>query len=832
MNGDWFSWGRSPYFVAAWRHFHDLVVTEGATNVTWAWITNSIWSDPLSDPALYYPGDAYVDWTGIDSYNWGLNPAQPDRWITPDQTISPTLTRVGEFAPGKPVVILENASSELGGNKADWIDEMLGTYLPHHPQIKAYMWFNWNFAKPGGLPADWPIETSATAQQAFRKGIESNVYRSPPPAMDDLSKVPPPPPLSGGEAPRPGDVSVTGTNALTPEAAVAPDGTTTIVWSAEGEEGFGVVMRRIAPDGTAGAVVPLSEPGADALTPAVAMAPDGTATVVWVRFDGSNFVVQAQRIAPDGALEEVQDLSATGRDAGEPEVADAPDGTSTIVWKRFDGAQFQIKERRIAPDGTVEEPITHTLSDTTQSAVEPQVAAAADGTSTVVWSRYDGSNSIVQETRIAPDGTPAEEVDNLSAAGQNAVEPELVIDPDGTATVVWARSNGTSTIVQERRVGPGGMPDATTNDLSASGQSAAEPRIALAPDGTATVVWDRFDGSNFIVQARRVSTSGAPAASPMSLSAGGRDAVEPQVASMPDGTATVAWSRFDGSNFIVQRCRLAADGTPAASTDDLSAAGRGAGAVQVAPGSGTVLWTRFNGADDIVQTSVSVLPAAPVAQLTPAHQDFGSILLGSGESASRSFAIVNSGTAPLSIASISVGGAGAGQFTLEGTESCTGAALQPGASCDFTATFSPSSAGPQSALIEVASNADSSSASVSGTGVAPAAGGTAGAGRGPSTAAVDNSFVVGRPVLNRRKGTARLPVTLPGAGTLIAVGAGIVTVPVSDQGTVTLPVRARGRKLRTLNKKGGLALRLTLTFIPVGGEPNAKTVRLLLRKAP
>src|SRR3954451_18597287 len=141
MNGGWYAWGKSPFFIAAWRRFHDLVVAQGAANVTWTWLVNSIWSDPESTPAPYYPGDAYVDWTGLDSYNWGENPAQPDRWITPNQTINPTLKIIRETAPTKPVIIVEDASTEYGGNKTDWTREMLTTYLPHHPEIKAYLRF-------------------------------------------------------------------------------------------------------------------------------------------------------------------------------------------------------------------------------------------------------------------------------------------------------------------------------------------------------------------------------------------------------------------------------------------------------------------------------------------------------------------------------------------------------------------------------------------------------------------------------------------------------------------------------------------------------------------
>jgi hypothetical protein len=193
MNGDWYPWGRDPNFVAAWRHFHDLVVAEGATNVTWAWIVNGIWSEPASDPAPYYPGDAYVDWVGMDSYNWGLNPLQPDRWETPAEVVDPTLDRLEQIAPGKPVCICEIASTEIGGNKARWIRNLLVTYLPYRPSIKAFLWFNWNVQQAGSTGRwDWPIESSFGARLSFRWPIQNSIYRSTLPTLTPLTKVPMP----------------------------------------------------------------------------------------------------------------------------------------------------------------------------------------------------------------------------------------------------------------------------------------------------------------------------------------------------------------------------------------------------------------------------------------------------------------------------------------------------------------------------------------------------------------------------------------------------------------------------------------------------------------
>jgi hypothetical protein len=222
----------------------------------------------------------------------------------------------------------------------------------------------------------------------------------------------------------------------------------------------------------------------------------------------------------------------------------------------------------------------------------------------------------------------------------------------------------------------------------------------------------------------------------------------------------------------------------------------------------------------------------PAAKLTPAFQDFGEVELGSGGGAVHSFKLSNSGSASLTVSAISVAGADADQFSVTGTESCTDAPLEPNASCEFSAVFQPSTAGELNARVEVVSNAASSPDTASLSGIATGAS-TSGSPTLPAAAAaigVDNAFTIGRPILNKRKGTARLPVTLPGAGTLIATGSGVSTVNISSAETVKLLVKARGRKLRTLGLAGKVPLRLALTFVPRGGGPSTQTTTVRLRK--
>jgi hypothetical protein len=741
VNGTWYAWGRSPDFIAAWRHFHDLVAAAGATNVTWTWVVNSVWSDPASDPTPFYPGDSYVDWTGLDSYNWGRNPAQPDRWTTPEQTFSPTLKIIRDAAPAKPVAIIETAASELGGNKTNWIREALTTYLPHHPEVKAFLWFNWPFEK-NGKRSDWPIETSAPAQQQFRKAIQGSAFAGGPVSLPSLTKVPPPAAAAADPA-QAEDVSPAAEMASGADVDVAPDGTATIVWSARGGGEWTVFGRRIAADGSRGPVRQLSAAGGDAVDPRVAAGPDGTAVVTWTRWDGSNFRVQERRIAPSGVPEEAtRTLSGSGQNAAAPEVDVAPDGRATVVWRRWDGFHYLAQVRQIAPDGS-SEGSAQRLSETGQDAVEPQVAVAPDGTATAVWSRFDGEDSIVQARRVGADEVIEPTGDNLSAAGESAVEPRLGIAPDGTATVVWDRFDGANWVIQSRRISAAGVPAATTLALSAAGRSAAEPQLALDSDGSATVVWDRFDTTGSIVQARRLDPAGNPVLGPLDLSAPGADAADPQLASAPDGTATVLWSRFDGSRWRLQRRTVAGSGSVGAVTT-LSAAGRDAGDPALAWGDdGTLMmsWRRSAGGGDVIQVKSVPGPDSPPPPPPPPPAPAGGGSVDSGGSS----------------------GAGAG-------------------------------------------------------------------GGGDGAAAPADSFRIADVRLDRRHGTARITVEVPGPGTVALAGVMPQRREAERAGEVTLPVLPRRGSRRLLERRGWVRVRLTVTFVPGGGPPSSRGLSLRLKK--
>ena len=178
MNGNWFAWGEGANgnaageYAAAWRHVHDIFAAAGATNVSWVWCPFVDPGGSLAGLSSLYPGDAYVDWTGLDGYNWGTNPASPRGWRSFDQLFRRSYDEITQsIAPSKPMMLGEVGSSEHGGSKADWIRDALTRIPAEYPQIRALLWFD-KFDDS----MDWPIETSAPATAAFAEAIQQPVY--------------------------------------------------------------------------------------------------------------------------------------------------------------------------------------------------------------------------------------------------------------------------------------------------------------------------------------------------------------------------------------------------------------------------------------------------------------------------------------------------------------------------------------------------------------------------------------------------------------------------------------------------------------------------------
>lgn len=143
--------------VLAWRHTHDVVMSQGPRNITWGWAVNQEPNPdtPENDIAAYYPGDAYVDVVGVDGFNF----AKP--WQDFESLFGDMLLRLRRY--GKPIYVFSIASAP-GSDKPAWITDALSTQMARY-NVVAWIWFNSNKEK------DWRVNSSPESLEAFKAAI-------------------------------------------------------------------------------------------------------------------------------------------------------------------------------------------------------------------------------------------------------------------------------------------------------------------------------------------------------------------------------------------------------------------------------------------------------------------------------------------------------------------------------------------------------------------------------------------------------------------------------------------------------------------------------------
>lgn len=177
MNGNWYPWSvgtngnTSAQYVQMWQHVHDIFTRVGATNVTWVWCVNVIYSGSTPIAGLY-PGDNYVDWISLDGYNRLAN-----SWQDFSSVAAATIIQLTNIAPGKPIMVAETGCNQTNNpteTKAQWFLNALTNCLPVvQPRVKACVYFNSTNTTDGN---DWRITVPASAATGYQQGIALSYY--------------------------------------------------------------------------------------------------------------------------------------------------------------------------------------------------------------------------------------------------------------------------------------------------------------------------------------------------------------------------------------------------------------------------------------------------------------------------------------------------------------------------------------------------------------------------------------------------------------------------------------------------------------------------------
>ena len=320
----------------------------------------------------------------------------------------------------------------------------------------------------------------------------------------------------------------------------------------------------------------------------------------------------------------------------------------------------------------------------------PAPAVGLSPSSLAFGSQLTGTTSAAKSVTLTNPGSAPLAISGIAVMGTNAGDfaetdncpSTLPVSGTCTLSVTFSpAASGSRAASVQITDGAGDSPQSVT--LGGTGADPA-PAVSLAP--ASVTFGSQLVGNSSTAQSVTVTNSGTAA-----LSIGGI------------GLAGTNGSDFGQTNSCPTTLAVNASCTISV-TFNPSATGSRTGSVQITD----------NAANSPQSVGLSGTGVAPAVGLSPATLSFGSQLIGT-PSSSHAVTLTNTGTGALSISSIALAGANAGDFAQ--TNTCP-ASVAVNASCTISVTFNPSAAGSRTASVQVTDNAPNSPQSIglSGTG--------------------------------------------------------------------------------------------------------------------
>jgi hypothetical protein len=188
MNGNWVPWYGDPsLYIQKFRLVHDIMAEE-APNVAMVWCPNDVPHDsanPVNYMHSYYPGDAYVDWVGIDFYCvYYFTNGTPERVDPRDK-----LRKVYDvYSSRKPIIVCEWAAAHYTARVApaescvtyaqDMMTRLYANAQSEFPRLKAICWFDWNSVAVN--KSNFSLTDNAAVLAHYRSLISSPHFLSSP----------------------------------------------------------------------------------------------------------------------------------------------------------------------------------------------------------------------------------------------------------------------------------------------------------------------------------------------------------------------------------------------------------------------------------------------------------------------------------------------------------------------------------------------------------------------------------------------------------------------------------------------------------------------------
>ena len=249
-------------------------------------------------------------------------------------------------------------------------------------------------------------------------------------------------------------------------------------------------------------------------TPAVAMDNNGNAIIAWYESNGTNTMIYVREYR-EGAWSPMPNLlsdnfSPTGQNANyRPRVAMDDNGNAIVTWYQSNGSNWQIykREYRSGAWSAIPDLSTENFSPVESDAYNPEIAMDDNGNAILVWYQYnsdsDSYNIYKREYRSGSwSAMPVLASDFINPGNSNDAEKQhIAMDNNGNAIIIWCQYDGNydSVFKSEYRKGVWTNPATQEDHITQWGGDACDtqPDVQMDNNGNAVITWEQMYGSNY-----------------------------------------------------------------------------------------------------------------------------------------------------------------------------------------------------------------------------------------------------------------------------------------------------------------------------------------------
>ncbi|MGK2933214.1 MAG: hypothetical protein ACSLFD_10690 [Solirubrobacterales bacterium] len=487
-------------------------------------------------------------------------------------------------------------------------------------------------------------------------------------------------------------------------------------------------------DGTSGPVLTLSAPLQNAVSPVVAVSPNGTAAVAWVSTSGTSNVVQSVTVNQSDQVGTVGNRSEpgpAGQDAAGPRVAIKDDGSMAVTWRKFNGAFWTVQARVVSAAG-VATPIQTFNGIHFQDTDFPDVAMVADGNFQLAWGVGTGALGNVATIGLSADGTtllpeptyvfPTTALDDQGVSAPAGVtgapaNARLTGFTSGPIVLAWIRDiavdpaepAGPAVRSVESSGISNGILAALTTRISSTAFDVSQLSLARAAtrlDGGTTLggnaslaAWTTEVPGNRQIQASRILPGGRGGIlSTFPGDVGSQGFPEPALSTLNFGT--VAWTESTADPAVNEAVagRLSAGGIPSSVQSLTTGSLTSTQAPRIAMGPQGVPTVAFDAVEGgNLNSNFSRFTDPGNVAVSPSVLAFGSQILNK-KSPSRAVFLTSGGSTGNEVFGVNLSGPNASQFVLTGGSNCV-PVIAPSDTCSIGFNFKPVSAGNKNATV-------------------------------------------------------------------------------------------------------------------------------------